>query len=103
MGDLDQAQGKATSLRTSSRLASPETDVIHPVLSSDELELFYRRTNGNMHRTTRQKPNDGFQPGPELAGVPSGATPTWISPGGCDLYYVGLDGGNSGLFRVSRR
>jgi hypothetical protein len=76
------------------------TNADHPVLSGDELELFYTDGNGKLARATRPAVGTPFPPGVvvnELAGTP--AKPTWISPDDCDLYYFT----SAGLQRSSRR
>jgi hypothetical protein len=79
-------------------------DVEHPVLSSDELELFYV-ASGRIARAARSDANAPFSAGtevPELSTL-TDLKPTWISRDDCDLYLVGVSAAGSGLHRYSRR
>jgi hypothetical protein len=103
VGDLDPTSRQVTNVVDLFEMQSPSS-VEHPVLSHDELELFYSE-NGQIKRATRQSTSARFQLGAVVPELPLGAsmTPTWISPDDCDLYWLGVSGPNSGLFRASRR
>lgn len=100
VGELDPGTATITNVRDLFSSAQPKAR--HPVLSHDELEMFYS-DGGKVLRTTRASTTDAFKGGavvPELVG--SAAAPTWISTDGCDLYYLAVGGAGSGLFKASR-
>jgi hypothetical protein len=101
VGDLDSASSQITNVRDV--LATKTASVDHPVLSVDELELFYSE-KGRIKRSIRPSTSVAFPEGAELTDLTAlGArTPTWLSPDGCDLYFFGATATNSGLFRASR-
>jgi hypothetical protein len=80
-------------------------DEDYPVLTSDELQLYFVRTNATgstLYETTRAASTDPFvTPTPITGIVPSGAgsaTPSWVSPDGCHLYLsIDLQGAAGGL------
>lgn len=61
--------------------------VTSPVVSEDELELFYA-VNGDIYRSTRNAVTEPFAAGLRSAALSTGANeePTWLSPDGCMLY-----------------
>jgi hypothetical protein len=101
VGEIDPGSSMVKNVRDAFSIAQPSAR--HPVLSHDELEMFY--SDGmQVLRATRPSTSDPFKPGiavPELVG--SGAAPTWISTDDCDLYYLAAGAAGAGLFRASRR
>jgi hypothetical protein len=101
VGELDPGSNTVKNVRDAFSSAQPSAR--HPVLSHDELELFYS-DGKQVLRSTRPSLNDPFKAGvavPELVG--SAAAPTWISADDCDLYYLAAGAVGAGLFRASRR
>lgn len=104
-GTLDANAG--TVVGVTQGFASPEPEIDHPVLSPDELELFYF-AGQFLFRTVRTSRNDPFQEGTPMSALAnvegSPVKPTWMSPDGCDLYYFTavLSGGATALHRISR-
>ena len=78
VGDLDPTSRQVTNVVDLFEMQSPSS-VEHPVLSHDELELFYSE-NGQIERATRQSTSARFQLGAVVPELPLGAsmTPTWI-------------------------
>lgn len=78
--------------------------VTNPVVSEDELELFYA-VNGDIYRSTRNAVTEPFAAGLRSAALSTGANeePTWLSPDGCTLYLSSDRAGSSDLWVTSRR
>lgn len=68
-------------------VASTIPVVTSPVVSEDELELFYA-VNGDIYRSTRNAVTEPFAAGLRSAALSTAANeePTWLSPDGCTLY-----------------
>jgi hypothetical protein len=89
---------------------------VAPVIANDELELFFAtdiadpdnfKTGYDIHRATRAQTSEPFASSQKLADL-SGAGndwPVWISPDGCDLYFINKDpvSGIATLREASRR
>ncbi len=104
VADVSTATQSLTNARDLFSAPNATTAADHPVLSSDELELFYVDEDGLIARATRTSTNATFPIGaavPELS--TTAAKTTWISPDDCDLYYLTNDSAGSGLHRASRR
>lgn len=78
--------------------------VTSPVVSEDELELFYA-VNGDIYRATRSAVTEPFAAGLRSAALSTTANeePTWLSPDGCKLYLASDRTGSSDLWVTSRR
>jgi hypothetical protein len=85
-------------------------DEDYPVLTSDELQLYFVRTNATgstLYETTRAAATEPFTtPMPITDLVPPGSSsiPSWVSPDGCHLY-LSSDApgmGGSDLYMASR-
>jgi hypothetical protein len=59
----------------------------HPVVSADELEMFYASSDGALHRTTRAA-SGTFAAGPALTGQNAMGNPSYLTPDGCALYFT---------------
>lgn len=104
VADVDAASQVLTNARDLFSAPDAMTTADHPVLSSNELELFYVDGNGAIARATRATTANTFPVGAVVAELAaSAAKPTWISPDDCDLYYFTNDSAGSGLHRASRR
>jgi hypothetical protein len=94
------------------------SDAAHaaPVVANDELELFFAsnvgdpdnfKTAHDIHRATRATPGDAFGPAEKLIGLSAAGNdwPVWLSPDGCDLYFINKDPASSRatLLVASRR
>ena len=83
-------------------------DEAAPVLTLDELHIFFRRTVGSesdIYTASRATPQDGFDtpiPVEGLAKLGVNETPTWISPDGCHLYLQSNANGNEDILIAMR-
>ena len=81
--------------------------VSNPVVSEDELELFYSE-NGDIFRATRRLASDPFAT-PVRSGALSSSgfdAPSWLSPDGCTMYLTSDRAGGAGsldLWVASRK
>ena len=104
VADVSTASRSLTKARDLFSAPDETTTADHPVLSSNELELFYVDGDGKIARATRATTTNTFPVGAVVAELAaSAAKPTWISPDDCDLYYFTNDSVGSGLHRASRR
>lgn len=79
-----------------------------PVVRDDELEIFFasgREMQLDIYMATRGSRNDAFgTPVKVVSTTTSGIDwPVWISPEGCELYYINKDANNVATLRVTRR
>lgn len=88
-------------------VASSISVVSNPVVSEDELELFYS-VNGDIYRATRASADSLFVSSARIATLSSDGfdAPSWMSPDGCTLYLTSDRPGGAGendLWVASRR
>lgn len=78
--------------------------VTSPVVSEDELELFYA-VNGDIYRSTRNSVTEPFAAGLRSAALSTAdeEEPTWLSSDGCTLYLASNRAGSSDLWVTTRR
>jgi hypothetical protein len=105
VGDVDTASESIVNVRDVFDADGAGADVDHPLLSRDELELFYVDFEGKMRSTVRKRTDVAFPLGDEVAELATGSSvkPTWISADSCDLYYFTTSALGDGLHRASRR
>jgi hypothetical protein len=105
MGTFDPDLKTITATSDALAVTPADADDDHPVVTNDELELFYADKDNMLRHATRAKAGVPFGPGELMPDVQTGndQKPTWISPDGCELYYFATETTGSGLHRISRR
>lgn len=83
-------------------------DEAAPVVTLDELHIFFRRTVGSesdIYTASRATPLDGFDTPVPVEGLATPGvdeTPSWVSPDGCHLYFNSNASGNENIY-IARR
>lgn len=83
-------------------------DEAAPVVTPDELHIFFRRTVGSesdVYTASRATPQEGFgtpSPVDGLARLGIAETPSWVSRDGCHLYFNSNASGNEDIY-IARR
>src|SRR5262249_36000015 len=88
---------------------SDNDDDLLPVLSDDELTIFFTSTriydvNGDIWVATRGSAADDFDPPADVfeLNTPGLDFPGWLSPDGCRLYFTRAEGGGTQMYVASR-
>lgn len=113
VGAIDFDAALVTNVEKVAGIAT-STDESAPVLSDDELEIFYasgtssatdRVFHASRSSTAEPFSSAGIVTGPVNAASSSGDGdyPTWISPGGCELYAIGRRDGSFAMRRFRRQ